>query len=205
MATNEFAEIRAKAGDVERTDRWYQNAIRQMTRGIETPNEVFGTDLGSFETRIEPGNMYLYTYDAKHAETLPYYDRFPLTICIEPLSNIAGFSGINLHYLPPMMRAQVLSALRENVEEYTDDKTKIRSDWEVVKRFSLFPQVQGAVKKYIFSQVTSRLYKINPLNWRPAIFLPVQQFTGASAQTVYRRTLMQEERKKKGSIGMGMI
>ena len=195
MATP-FADIRQAAGDnMDRSVQWYVRAVRDYARGVNTFQEARSTDLGKKARQLEVGKMYMFSYDPKWKADLPYYDTVPLVVITEPMPQ--GFSGINLHYLPPMMRAQVLSALRENVEEYTDDKTKIRSDWEVVKRFSLFPQVQGAVKKYIFSQVTSRLYKINPLNWRPAIFLPVQQFTGASAQTVYRNTMTKPERKRR--------
>ena len=59
--------------------------------------------------------------------------------------------------------------------------------------------------KYIFGQVTSRFYKVNPLHWRSAVFLPTQQFTGATDRTVYRRTMLKEERKKKPSMGMGSV
>ena len=30
------------------------------------------------------GDMYMYMYDPKHKRTLPYYDRFPLCIPVEP-------------------------------------------------------------------------------------------------------------------------
>tara|TARA_B100002019_G_scaffold54947_3_gene47145 strand:+ start:53784 stop:54401 length:618 start_codon:yes stop_codon:yes gene_type:complete len=205
MATNEFRQIRLEAGDVDRSDRWYINAVREFAKGVDNPMSVFSSDLGKFETSVDTGNMMMFTYDAKHAETLPYYDKFPLSIIIEPLPNIGGFSGINLHYLPPLFRAEVLGALRETTEKLTDEKAQLRSSWEVVKRFSQYPQIKGAVKKYIFGQVTSRFYKVNPIHWRSAVFLPTQQFTGATDRTVYRRTMLKEERKKKPSMGMGSV
>ena len=43
------------------------------------------------------GSMYMYFYDPKHKATLPYYDRFPLTIVVGEAPG--GFYGLNLHYL----------------------------------------------------------------------------------------------------------
>ena len=193
---NQFAQIRAEHDDQIKSDRWYINAVRQFAGGVNTPQDVFASDLGKFENTIETGQMYMFAYDAKHKETLPYFDKFPLSIIIEPLPRIAGFSGINLHYLPPMMRAEVLGKLREVQEQYTDDKSKLRSSWNVVQNYSQYPVIKKAVKKYIAAGVTSRFYKVNPMNWRPAIFLPTQQFEGATAATVQRQTMLKEERKR---------
>jgi len=38
----------------------------------------------------------------------------------------------------------------------------------------------------LYSQVNSRFFKINPEHWKAAIFLPTQNFEGASQQKVYR-------------------
>ena len=51
------------------------------------------------------GNMYMYYYDAKHKATLPYFDGFPLIIMMGPAKG--GFKGVNLHYLPPVLRAKM--------------------------------------------------------------------------------------------------
>ena len=52
------------------------------------------------------GNMYMYFYDPKHKTTLPYYDRFPLTIMVDGAPG--GFYGLNLHYLNYNTRACLL-------------------------------------------------------------------------------------------------
>ena len=55
-------------------------------------------------TEASSGDMVMYTYDPKLKQTLPYYDTFPLTIVVGPAKD--GFYGINLHYLPPKVRAR---------------------------------------------------------------------------------------------------
>src|SRR5690348_3007714 len=58
------------------------------------------------------GAMYLFRYNPKTKETLPYYDTFPLVIPVKLLPD--GFHGLNLHYLPPMLRAKLMMALMDN-------------------------------------------------------------------------------------------
>ena len=64
----------------------------------------------SFNINIQNiGQMFMFFYDPKNKQTLPYYDRFPLVFPIELYSD--GFLGINLHYLPQKYRANLMDAL----------------------------------------------------------------------------------------------
>ena len=56
-------------------------------------------------SRLRPGMMITYTYNAKNDDTLPYWDRHPLIIVTKIVDN--GWFGINLHYLHPSMRARM--------------------------------------------------------------------------------------------------
>ena len=71
------------------------------------------------------GSMQMFFYDPKHKETLPYYDRFPpLSIILKPAKG--GFLGLNLHYLPPILRAQFLDALMDNVTSKKSEDAKFQ-------------------------------------------------------------------------------
>ena len=61
------------------------------------------------KTEASSGDMVMYVYDPKLKKSLPYYDTFPLTIVVGPAKD--GFYGINLHYLPPKVRAIFLDKL----------------------------------------------------------------------------------------------
>ena len=52
------------------------------------------------------GTMQMFFYDPKHKDKLPYYDLFPLIVVVGPAEG--GFYGLNLHYLPPILRAKML-------------------------------------------------------------------------------------------------
>ena len=194
MATP-FTDIRLAAGDVERSANWYMKTVRNVASGLNQPNEVFGSDLGEYAQRLDIGQMYAFQYNPKHKETLPYYDMFPLVVISEPLPT--GFSGINLHYIPPLVRARLLGKLMDASDLDVDVKSKLNSQWGFIRNFSRFPEVRGAVKKYLTSQVSSRMYKVNPEHWKSAIFLDTQQFVGAQAAHIYRQSAKRPERKRK--------
>jgi hypothetical protein len=86
---------------------WFRKQLRGMKRvsrqGLLKDPEV------QLAKRILPGRMYMYFYDPKHKKTLPYYDRFPLIVAVKPAPG--GFYGLNLHYLPPILRARLFDGL----------------------------------------------------------------------------------------------
>lgn len=181
---NPFQNIRAAAGEQDRSFRWYQDAVRRMAGGINTFAEVSRTDIGEFTNRLEPGNMYMFQYDPKYKDTLPYYDRFPLCLPFDDIPG--GFVGINFHYLPYLMRAELLGNLLRFTDKTITEKSKIDVSWGILKNFGRFPQVKPSVKKYLYSQVKTRFVKIDPEHWRASIFLPTQDFAKQSQQKVYR-------------------
>ena len=193
MATP-FTDIRLEAGDRERSAAWYQKTVRNVATGVNSPNEVFGSDLGEYVSRLEVGQMYAFRYDPLHKETLPYYDTFPLVIIAEPLPT--GFSGINLHYISPLVRARLLGKLMDASDLELDIKSKLNAQWSFIRNFSRFPEVRGSIKKYLTRQVQSRMYKVNPVHWKSAIFLDTQQFVGAQESHIYRQTAKRPERKR---------
>ena len=66
---NPFENIRAEAGEQDRSFRWYQTAVQKMANGINTFSEVSRTDIGEFTSVLEPGNMYMFQYDPKLKNT----------------------------------------------------------------------------------------------------------------------------------------
>ena len=197
MATP-FADIVRAARDeqMDRSVLWYQRAIRTYARGVNTFQEAQQTDLGKEARQLEVGKMYMFTYDPKWKADLPYYDTVPLVIITEPMPG--GFSGINLHYLAPQIRANLLDKLLPALD--ITDKSLLKSAWSFVSNFSRFPEVRGSVKKYLAVNITGKMIEVDPQNWEAAIFLPVQNFVGASERQVYRETMEKPERKRRMSI-----
>ena len=130
------------------------------------------------------GSMQMFFYDPKLKKELPYYDSFPLAIVIKPAPG--GFLGLNLHYLPPALRAKFLDALLDitNNNSYDED-TKFNVTYNLLARSSKFKYFKPCIKHYLNSHVRSKFATIPAPEWEIATFLPTADWQKASASTVY--------------------
>jgi len=129
------------------------------------------------------GGMYMFTYDPKHKDTLPYYDIFPLVIVIGPAKG--GFLGLNLHYLPPKLRMQFFANLMDIQGSNMDDDSKFALTYRMLKKSSSLRYFKPCVKHYLNSQVTSKFAEVPAPEWEIAIFLPTAQFRKANSYKVH--------------------
>jgi len=139
-------------------------------------------------SRFMPGSLYLFEYAAKHAATLPYWDRYPLVIPIVTTKVQPGsFHGINLHYLHPQMRAQLLDKLMVfATNDKMDETTKLRMTYATATAAAKNKYIGACVKMYLTNHVQSRPVKILPEYWVSALMLPVESFQGATKEAVWR-------------------
>lgn len=158
--------------------------FRDEASNINTTRQREIFNKASYTSRIIPGQMLMFLYDAKHKGTLPYFDQFPLIFPLGPASD--GFLGLNLHYLPHTFRAQLMDALYEtsNNKKY-DDSTKLRVSYDILNSASKFRYFKPCVKHYLNSNVKSRFVYISPDKWDIALFLPTERFAGARKQRVW--------------------
>ena len=181
---NPFEQMRPDGKD-PKSYQWYQSQIRKLGLNTLTSNKTLTSGIGKLTSNIEPGKMYLFMYNPKMAAKLSYYDEFPLVLPFNVIKG--GFLGLNLHYLPPLLRMKLLDELLKLADTTTLSKTtEIRMSWNIISNFSRFPEVKPCVKQYLFPNVQSRFLQINPQDWRAAIFLPVESCQGESKTTVYQ-------------------
>lgn len=166
--------------------RWFRTRVSQM----KSVNRTSLMKDARNRKRFIYGDMYMYMYDPKHKQTLPYYDRFPLTIPIEPAKG--GFLGLNLHYLPQTLRAQFLDQLydRTNNTKF-DESTRFSVTYKMLKGLSGKPYFKACVKHYLTSQIRSSFAIVDSADWEIAIFLPTESFRKSSMENVWK-----ESRKK---------
>ena len=129
------------------------------------------------------GGMYMFTYDPKHKDTLPYYDIFPLVIVIGPAKG--GFLGLNLHYLPPKLRMQFFANLMDIQGSKKSDDEKFSLTYRTLKKASNLRYFKPCIKHYLNSQVTSKFAEVEAPEWEVAIFLPTAQFRKANSYKVH--------------------
>lgn len=189
---NDILAKGARAGQMPaRTDaarQWYRDQAKNITRSGEktgVSGEKVIRQLKSEATdKVKIGNMYLFQYDAKHKDKLPYWDRYPLIFPIGLAKG--GFLGINMHYLPPMLRASLMDELYDSTTNSRyDESTRVKISYQILTSASKFRAFKPCIKHYLNSQLKSRFIYISPAEWDIALFLPMAQFVGASKQKVY--------------------
>jgi hypothetical protein len=161
---------------------WFMNKAKNLN---VSRSKLMKEDPIELRSRPAVGKMYMYFYDPKHKETLPYYDRFPLIIMVGPAPR--GFMGLNLHYLPLATRAKFLDALLGTINnERYDESTRFRLSYEMLKRASKLKAFRPCLKRYLSSHVRSRLAMVPAPEWEIATFLPTADFEKASSSEVYK-------------------
>ena len=167
-----------KITNVDRTKVMYTADPFKIFQTIATDKKRQNTELNGaeFVTAANIGKMYMYFYDAKHKDTLPFFDMFPLIFPIEFYHD--GFLGINLHYLPPLARAMLMDALwtTANNQKY-NSTTILQINYRILKQSALkFAGYQECVKRYLYSHVKSAFHYVNPSDWDKALLLPMQHW-----------------------------
>jgi len=195
MASYIFQQLsqRGKAEGIDDSVRqrdartWFRNAAQDVTS--VNRNRMLNDKENVVNTIDEKsiGKMYTFFYDPKHKETLPYYDLFPLIFVVGPAAG--GFLGINLHYLPPVLRAKLMDSLYQilNNNKY-NDTTKLKVSYQVLSSASRFRYFKPCLKHYLSDHVQSNFLNIEPKNWDAALMLPTEKFRKASAEKVWRES-----------------
>lgn len=166
---------------VDSSKNWLAEGIKEA-QGRKKANS--GDRLTSRMNIYSVGRMYLFTYDPKTKDKLPYYDTYPL---IFPLAIYKdGFLGMNLHYITPLARAKLMNELYKTTNnKKMDDTTRLRINYAYLNAASQFRYFKPCVKRYLFKHVRSRYLYVPPDEWDKAIMLPTESFVGANRSKVW--------------------
>ena len=164
-----FDKIRQDVGDRELSLTWYKRKVSELASRISA-----GRLMREGKILKTPGfnQLNFFRYNPKTKAILPYYDTFPLVMPID--SAKGGFLGINFHYLPIPLRMRLLETLA---------KRNFDGDYSKLKNIRL---IKPCVKHYLKSQFTSGFYRLDELDYAPAIFMPVQSFKKAGMSAAHR-------------------
>lgn len=173
-----------ESSESRKSYRWYRTQIDSLGRNINARDVMGGEKLTN---NLIVGNMYLFMYDPKHKDTLPYYDIFPLVLPFRRMPD--GFLGINLHYLPYLARYKLLGELgRLAIDQNMNNNTRIRISWELLSNSSRYLAATACVKHYLSEHLKSRFMKINYPDWTTAAMLPIEGFRKSPKERVWRDT-----------------
>lgn len=166
---------------VNHSKKWLKTTVQTGSGPVTRPR---------LTTNPLVGQMYLFHYDPKTKAKLPYYDTLPLIFPFEITGTM--ITGINMHYLPPPYRAQLMDALSALASKnQSSDKTHLLLSYQILSRMSRFRYFKPCVKQYARSQIRGSMIRINADEWHEALFLPIDQFHKASRQQVFNESLKQ--------------
>lgn len=166
---------------------WFRNKASQLRQGRIKRDQLMDEEPLRKTNSYAPGDMVMFFYDAKTKDKLPYWDRFPLVILVEEADK--GFYGLNLHYLPPVLRAKLLDSLLDvTTNNSYDDKTRFDLSYKLLKGAAKFKYFKPCFKRYLISGVQSKFSKVLAPEWEIATFLPTAQWQKAQANQVYQQS-----------------
>jgi len=188
MVSKVFDEILAqgvRAGQLpartQQSRDWFRDTA---TKTKVTPESVIRGEKARYKNRVIMGKMYLFNYDPKYKETLPYYDRYPLIFPVEKTDN--GFYGINMHYLPLKLRAVLMDALYSlSRDKRYDEKTRLKLSYDILNSVAKYKAFRPTFKRYLTNHVRSRFIEISSAEWDIALMLPLQIFAKSSSSKVW--------------------
>jgi hypothetical protein len=178
-----------RAGVTARTKeskKWFEKKVGELSKVSRT--KLLKDSALDKTTRTLPGSMYMYFYDPKHKKTLPYYDRFPLTIFVEPAKD--GFYGLNLHYLRPDIRAEFLDQLMRIAPNKVTDTTRLtKMRYSLLQGVRKYKEFKPCFKHYLGKHVKSQFSRVPMTDWEIAIFLPTEQFVKSPKTSVWKDSI----------------
>jgi hypothetical protein len=170
-----------RAGFADSRD-WFREKAREVSNVNLT--RLINSNPAMQRAAVAPGYMYLFSYDPKFKDDLPYYDRYPLVFPFTMHPD--GFTGINMHYLPHLLRARLMDALYNLASNQNfDDRTKLRMSYDILNSASRYKYFKPCIKRYLYTQLRTRFLLIPSNEWDIALFLPLERFTVNKA-SVYR-------------------
>jgi hypothetical protein len=177
-----------KAGVEKNTEsslKWFQKQLRDM----KTVNRRALLTDDNFKARSRPltGRMFMYFYDPKTKKEMPYYDRFPLIFMVEKAKG--GFYGLNLHYLPPKLRAKFFDRLTDySTNKKYDITTRLRLSYNLLKGAAKLSMFGPCFKHYLTKQVRSKLVEVPASEWETVLFMPTENFKKSNKTKVWSDT-----------------
>lgn len=173
---------------------WFRDNMSSV--GNIDPSDIIDKS-GEYLSRLSPGSMYFYGYRPKGETTLPFYDRFPLTLVLQ--REKGGFLGLNFHYLHPNDRAAFFNKLTSFVDNSNYDKMDARIAVTYAALKSAYNLGTGrkkkaigaylpSIKRYYYANIVTKVTEVPPIYWKFMLFLPSDRFAKIVREEVWKRS-----------------
>ncbi len=169
---------------------WFR---KYATKNVKARTSQLLRDRSMWKSRPTIGKLYLFHYDAKHKDTLPVWDEWPLVFFFNEGTTKKGapyLLGINLHYLPPKLRMvafRALLTLRSKTHKRYRKSSKITDiSWKALMTLSNSKYFRHSVKMYLVDHVKSTYVEIPSQSWELVLFLPLARWKNSGQATAWK-------------------
>jgi hypothetical protein len=164
---------------------WLQEKIKEIRNFSRERANIAAETFRYKVKRFRIGKLFFFFYDPKGKNDLPYYDIFPLVIILKKYDD--GFLGLNLHYLPLIMRIRFLNKLLK-LAKFSDENEieYMRISYDILNATNKYKEFRPCIKRYLYSHIRSKLLEVQPNEWEVAAHLPIHSFKKAGAPTVWK-------------------
>jgi len=174
--------------NIKKSMDWFRNRISKNYSSVRTARMY--RDRKLWKSGMTLGKMYFYEYDAKHKDTLPVWDRYPLVIpfnAYRAKDDAEIVLGINFHYLPPALRMAAFRALlRYKSKDRFVKSTKLDFSWKIISVLAQSKYFEHAVHAYRMDHVRSKFVEIPAQSWEMCLFLPLARWQKGGKSTAWK-------------------
>jgi hypothetical protein len=184
LLKKQIAENKIDEKHARNSLNWYFRKISELNFDYVSPKQLIDHQK-TIKKQIWYGQMYHFLYSPKYKLELPYYDKFPLVFPVQRVDR--GFLGLNLHYINPKERMNLMKKLyKYQTNDTTDAKTKLVLTYRLLNTTKSLKTFKPCLKRYLYSHIRSNFLKIEYSEWNIALFLPTENFEKASKYKVWR-------------------
>ena len=184
VVTDFLSSVSAKS---KKAMDWFKSIVSKTRRAAfpakTARDEIMQERNVGIDNTPKIGRLYLFQYDAKWKDILPYWDVWPLIFPFDYATD--GFYGINLHYLPPNDRISLMLRLIKSAgaARKMDENYRLKLSYQIITGFK---PARPCIKRYLFNHVQGAgFYGISGNDWSYAATLPLHKFKGAGTGTVW--------------------
>lgn len=175
--------------DDDRATHWLASNLSKIKSQMRPYAFIDSSKTITKRSEMTPGRMVFYGYDPKTKDSLDFWDDFPIVVILHPKPK--GFLGLNLHYIPPDMRAYFLNDLIDYVDDpnwdaYNNYKALIKVTYPILKYTRKMYPFKNCIKRYLFNHIVSDIAFIPSAEWKSVPFFPLDQFQGATREDVWK-------------------
>ena len=184
--------------NIARSNKWF---MRRVSKDVKlSRDKAFQQFKSDFRKRTHSdkgliGRLFAFHYDARHKDTLPVWDSFPLVFFFGTFvgdgvygeNGVLYLQGLNMHYMPHNLRLKLFTTLiKYNNDTALREKSKLKISWDVIKAFSQSDLAKHSVKMYRADHLKSQLIEVNARYWEIVLFMNLQKWEKGSNSLAWK-------------------